>query len=297
MNLFSQTSTNFPIRISENINQPNEMLNTLVASDVNNPIQDQSEFGVVFKSHCVPMQWQPIIVFFQSAKYSSSNNNNMNNDLSHPTTTAIDALLQANSDIIVCPSCEHADFSNDIDNYQSVIHWYDNGPGDRASCLLYICYKADAPDVCPAKITFYIKSLIVCELYFHVITNTNSNISSAHIPTGTMFDHQSMPKKDYHKILKYSMEAKSTWEIVTAPMITSLYVLCIYDEDTINDKLLVDHMLAETLDAMPSHMIITITSESESINSNEVAIFDNHTRHTKYNRNIAYDKVKNSIYI
>lgn len=243
-------------------------------------------FGVVFKSHIAPSDssssctWVPLIVFYRKTKTSSDDPYNVDDD--DPVEEDDGIQLRNHTSVSVCPSSEFVDFSNQVDRFEptllcscsdttSPIDDRASSSSSNSSCLLFMRVRPGAPSRCPVKVSLYVGgSILVSEVCFTVITRMTSTAASlyrhgsASSPLRRKHEqHQGSPPSNT-RLMRYSLEALSSWQVALSPIIKSLFILCIYprviredddgddddDDHPLRDASLVDELLRASLELL-----------------------------------------------
>ena len=258
----------------------------------------QAVFGVVFKSHIAPptdssstssCAWVPMIVFYRKTKTSSDDPCHADDD--DPEEEDDGIQLRDHTSVSVCPSSEFVDFSNEVDRFEPTLLCCrpdttspidDTVSSSNSSCLLFMRVRPGAPSRCPVKVTLYVGgSILVSEVCFTVITRMTSTAASLYRNGSSSSpllrkhpinqQHQGSPLSNT-RLMRYSLEALSSWQVASSPIVKSLFILCLYpgvirddngddddDDHPRRDASLVDELLRASLDLLlPSPGSISI---------------------------------------
>jgi len=254
-------------------------------------------FGVVFKSHIAPSdssstsscEWVPMIVFYRMTKTSSDDPCHADDD--DPEVEDDGIQLRDHTSVSVCPSSEFVDFSNEVDRFEPTLLCCrpdttrpidDTVSSSNSSCLLFMRVRPGAPSRCPVKVSLYVGgSILVSEVCFTVITRMTSTAASLYRNGSSSSpllrkhpinqQHQGSPLSNT-RLMRYSLEALSSWQVASSPIVKSLFILCLYpgvirdddgddddDDHPRRDASLVDELLRASMDLLlPSPGSISI---------------------------------------
>lgn len=198
--------------------------------------------GVCHRSHAAPLNWCPVIAFIE-----------MPSAMLHQDASSL-------SDVSVVATSEFAAFQDARGGRSSCISWPCGATSStqavHSSAVLSMCVSENAPDICPAKVVFYIQAVIIAEVHFQVST-TVATLRSSAVKARTPGEFGA--SQELSRIRQYAVEAQASWCCAKVGVYQHIRVL----NCGMSGRRMIKHVLTESISAVPSFIDVHVHEVSE----------------------------------